>query len=113
MTWENHHGRMAPGDSSASLPGLRRELNLFDVTAIVVSTIIGSLILLIPSFIAAQLKSLGAVLVWVVGGILTVFGALSLSELAQCTLAPAVSVPTCGTLTAGCPRFCTRGGYFS
>lgn len=62
--------------------GLRRELNLFDVIAVVVGTVIGSGIFLIPSFIAAQLGSFGAVvLVWVVGGILTIFGALSLAEL--------------------------------
>jgi basic amino acid/polyamine antiporter, APA family len=63
-------------------PTLRKELNFFDAVAIVVGTIIGSGIFLIPSFIAAQLHSLAAVLfVWVVGGILTVFGALSLAEL--------------------------------
>jgi APA family basic amino acid/polyamine antiporter len=61
--------------------GLRRELNLFDAIAVVVGTIIGSGIFLIPSTIAAQLHSLGAVLlVWIVGGILTVFGVLSLAE---------------------------------
>jgi amino acid transporter len=66
----------------ASPPTLRKELNLFDAVAIVVGTVIGSGIFLIPSSIAAQLNSLGAVLlVWVVGGILTLCGALSLAEL--------------------------------
>lgn len=61
---------------------LLKELNLFDAVAIVVGTIIGSGIFLIPSSIATQLHSLGAVLlVWVVGGVLTLFGALSLAEL--------------------------------
>ncbi|MHB8485577.1 MAG: APC family permease [Candidatus Acidiferrales bacterium] len=71
------------GDVVAASPlPLRKELNLFDAVAVVVGTIIGSGIFLIPSFIAAQLNTLGAVLlVWVVGGILTVFGALSLAEL--------------------------------
>ena len=65
-----------------SLPTLRTELNLFDTVAIVVGTIIGSGIFLLPSFVAAQLNSLGAVLlVWLVGGVLTMFGALSLAEL--------------------------------
>ena len=42
----------------------------------------GSGIFLLPSFIAVQLPSLGAVLVvWVGGGILTICGALSLAEL--------------------------------
>jgi APA family basic amino acid/polyamine antiporter len=72
----------AANDAVASPPTLRKELNLFDAVAIVVGTIIGSGIFLIPSFIAAQLNSLWAVLlVWVVGGILTLSGALSLAEL--------------------------------
>jgi basic amino acid/polyamine antiporter, APA family len=66
----------------AHSPNLRRELNLFDVIAVVVGTVIGSGIFLIPSYIAAQIHSFGVVvLVWVVGGILTAFGALSLAEL--------------------------------
>ena len=73
---------MRQGPSSLSPPTLRKELNLFDVVAVVVGTVIGSGIFLLPSFVAAQLNSLGAVLfVWVVGGILTVFGALSMAEL--------------------------------
>lgn len=69
--------------SAASPPlALRKELNLLDAVAIVVGTTIGSGIFLIPSAIAADLHSLATVLlVWVVGGILTVFGALSLAEL--------------------------------
>jgi len=60
--------------------GLRKGLNLFDAVAIV--TIIGSGIFLIPSAIAVQLHSLAAVLlVWVVVGILTLFGAMSLAEI--------------------------------
>src|SRR5580700_7529932 len=61
---------------------LRKELNVFDAVAVVVGTVIGSGIFLLPSFVAAQLHSLGAVLlVWLVGGILSLFGALSLAEL--------------------------------
>ncbi len=61
---------------------LRKELTLFDAVTVVAGTVIGSGIFLLPSFVAAQLDSLGAVLlVWVAGGILTVFGALSLAEL--------------------------------
>jgi len=63
-------------------PALRRELSLFDGIALVVGTVIGSGIFLIPSSIAADLRPLGAVLlVWALGGVLTVFGALSLAEL--------------------------------
>lgn len=61
---------------------LRKELNLFDTSSIVVGTMIGSGIFLLPSFIAMELGSLWAVLaVWIVGGLVTVFGALSLAEL--------------------------------
>ncbi len=77
--------RRAASDAThvaAAPPVLRKDLNLFDAMAVVVGTIIGSGIFLIPSSIAGQLNSLGAVLlVWAVGGILTVFGALSLAEL--------------------------------
>lgn len=78
------HERPALGAEHAagSPPALRKELSLFDAVAVVVGTTIGSGIFLIPSSIAAQLHSLAAVLlVWVVGGVLAVFGALSLGEL--------------------------------
>ncbi len=75
-------GATHPESTAASPPALRKELNLFDTVAIVVGTTIGSGIFLIPSSIASELNSFGAVLlVWVLGGILTVFGALSLAEL--------------------------------
>lgn len=73
---------LADGNGSTPPPALRKELNLFDAVAIVVGTTIGSGIFLIPSSIAAQLNSFGAVLlVWTIGGVLTVFGAMSLAEL--------------------------------
>ena len=78
----NRGSAFATKDTSASPPTLRKELNLFDAVAVVVGTTIGSGIFLIPSSIAAQLHSLAAVLLaWMIGGILTLFGALSLGEL--------------------------------
>jgi APA family basic amino acid/polyamine antiporter len=75
-------GEIATVDAVVSPATLKRELSLFDAVAVVVGTIIGSGIFLLPSFVALQLHSLGAVLlVWVVGGLLTVFGSLSLAEL--------------------------------
>ncbi len=72
----------ATKETSASPATLQKELNLFDAVAVVVGTTIGSGIFLIPRSIAAQLHSLAAVLLaWVIGGILTLFGALSLGEL--------------------------------
>ncbi len=61
---------------------LRRELGIFDATSIVVGTVIGSAIFLIPSAIAADIASAKVVfLIWITGGVLTLFGALSLAEL--------------------------------
>ncbi len=61
---------------------LARDLSLRDGIAIVVGTVIGSGIFLAPGSVARQLPSFTAVmLVWVLGGILTLFGALSLAEL--------------------------------
>jgi len=66
----------------AGHPSLARELTLLDATAIVVGTVIGSGIFLVPSSVAGQLDSLLAVLlVWIVGGALSLFGALSLAEM--------------------------------
>jgi APA family basic amino acid/polyamine antiporter len=61
---------------------LVRELGLIDATSVVVGTIIGSGIFLVPGNVAQRLESLTLVLVaWLVGGILSLFGALSLGEL--------------------------------
>ncbi|MGH9803932.1 MAG: APC family permease [Candidatus Acidiferrales bacterium] len=62
--------------------GLVRELGLADGVSLVVGSIIGSGIFLVPQAVAQQLSSFSAVLlVWVAGGALTLFGALSLAEL--------------------------------
>ena len=59
-----------------------RELRLRDATAVVAGTIIGSGIFLVPRSIAGQLSSFAAVLlVWITGGLLSLFGALALGEL--------------------------------
>jgi basic amino acid/polyamine antiporter, APA family len=77
---------LSPPDAGhpSSAPELRRELTLFDGIAIAVGTTIGSSAYLVPSTIAGQLRSLATVLLaWVIGGVLTVLGALSLAELAS------------------------------
>lgn len=69
-------------DYRANAVGLRRELRLRDATAIVAGTIIGSGIFLVPGNIANQLSSFPLViLVWLAGGLLSLFGALALGEL--------------------------------
>jgi len=64
-------------------PGeLKAELGLFDATMINVGTIIASAIYLVPAGIAAHFSGVfPTVLVWVVGGAVSLFGALSMAEL--------------------------------
>ncbi|MEO7649880.1 MAG: amino acid permease [Bryobacteraceae bacterium] len=65
-----------------NLRELPRKLGLFDATAVVVGTMIGSAIFLVPSSIARSLPSTGSILaVWVVAGVLSFFGALAYAEL--------------------------------
>ncbi len=64
---------------TAELP---RELTLLDSTMVNVGSIIGSGIFIVPATIALQLQASSlVVLVWIVGGIVTLFGALSVAEL--------------------------------
>lgn len=79
---ESEDAAVAVAEGAPPSAPLRKELNLVDAVAMVVGTVIGSGIFLLPSFVAIQLHSLVAVmLVWLVGGLLSLFGALSLAEL--------------------------------
>lgn len=61
---------------------LKRELSLFDATTINVGTMIASAIFLVPATVALQLRSPWlAVVVWVVGGVVSLLGALCMAEL--------------------------------
>ncbi len=61
---------------------LVRVLGFKDVIGILVGTVIGSGIFIVPAAIAAQVRSPVVLLtVWAVGGVLSFFGALSFSEL--------------------------------
>ena len=63
---------------------LTRTLGLLDATALVVGIIIGASIFVQPSLITGTVPSLGAVYaVWIVSGVLTLFGALIAAELAS------------------------------
>jgi basic amino acid/polyamine antiporter, APA family len=65
-----------------SQPRLVRSLGLREGIAIQMGMIIGSGIFLVPATIAGHLVSLGPILiVWVLGGLMVLFGALSLAEL--------------------------------
>jgi basic amino acid/polyamine antiporter, APA family len=62
--------------------GLARDLTLFDAINLVIGTIIGSGIFLVPAEIARAVHTPGWMLgVWIIGGVLTMLGALSLAEL--------------------------------
>ncbi|HVH67078.1 MAG TPA: amino acid permease [Gemmatimonadales bacterium] len=64
------------------MPELKRQLGLLDSTMINVGTIIASAIFIVPSAIAAALQATGpAILVWLVGGAVSLLGALSVAEL--------------------------------
>jgi APA family basic amino acid/polyamine antiporter len=63
--------------------GLKRELGVWSAAAIVVGTVIGSGIFLVPSVMARNVGSpLKVFGVWIFGGLLSLFGALSYAELA-------------------------------
>jgi len=65
--------------ANAELP---RKLGLIDATAIVVGTVIGSAIFLVPNTVARNLPSVPLIfLVWSVTGLLSFFGALAYAEL--------------------------------
>jgi APA family basic amino acid/polyamine antiporter len=70
------------GNSRGHEAELSRELGLFDTVSLVIGTVIGSGIFLVPAEIARAVHTPGWMLsVWVIGGILTLLGALSLAEL--------------------------------
>lgn len=80
-------------EPSATAPReLPRKLGLVTGMAVVVGVIIGSGIFRVPSPIAAAAGDLtGIALVWILGGIVALFGALSIAELA--TMYPAAGGP--------------------
>jgi basic amino acid/polyamine antiporter, APA family len=69
-------------NQAAARPELARDLGVFQSTAIVVGTIIGSGIFLVPSEMMQAVGSARLVyLAWFVGGLLSFFGALTYAEL--------------------------------
>jgi len=62
---------------------LKRDLGIWSAAAIVVGTVIGSGIFLVPNAMVRNVGSPGMVFaVWIFGGVLSLFGALSYAELA-------------------------------
>ena len=72
------------GEGEARKPQLLRALGLKEGLAIHISAIIGSGIFIVPAAIAGHLHSMGLILlVWVLGGLLSLFGALTVAELSS------------------------------
>jgi len=62
---------------------LKRELTLFDAVMINAGTMIASAIFIVPATVAAAVHGTAAMtLVWVIGGLVSLLGALSIAELA-------------------------------
>jgi len=71
-----------PAESPSPPHELPRVLGFGDVIGILVGTVIGSGIFIVPATIASEVRSPALILsVWVVGGLLSFFGALAFSEL--------------------------------
>src|SRR6266568_3789556 len=74
--------RVAVSGSAERRPQLVRGLNVWHATSIVAGTIIGSGIFLVPAEMMQAVGSAGLVyLAWIVGGLLSFFGALTYAEL--------------------------------
>lgn len=75
----DHERPQGPGLSAQALP---RKLTLFDGAALLVGTVIGSGIFVVPSLIAQRVPEPGLVIgIWVFSGLLVLCGALTLAEL--------------------------------
>ena len=72
-----------PASAVSEQPQLLRALGLWDTTAIVMGIMIGSAIFIVPAEVTREVGSERAALcVWVISGLLSLFGALSFAELA-------------------------------
>src|SRR6185312_7756634 len=73
----------AESQPGVSQPGLQRVLGFWSAVSIVIGTVIGSGIFLVPARMITEVGSTPMLfVVWVVGGLLSLFGALTYAELA-------------------------------
>lgn len=71
-----------PPEPRTSNQELRRTLGTWDLTLLVIGNVIGSGIFIVPSVVLRQSGSVNvAIAVWLVGGVLSLFGALAYAEL--------------------------------
>src|SRR5467141_2568118 len=74
---------LPPSHISTASVDLKRELGLFDAVMINAGTMIASAIFIVPATVAAAVHGTALMtLVWVIGGIVSLLGALSIAELA-------------------------------
>jgi len=79
---QGRSSKFAIQNPKSQIVSLPRAIGYLGSTAIVVGTIIGSGIFLVPHNVAMQVGTLGSLFaVWVMGGLLSLAGALSLAEL--------------------------------
>ena len=82
MPQADSHGQ-APPAVDASTPQLLRALGLWPAVSIVIGVMIGSAIFIVPAEITREVgNARWAHLVWIVSGLLSLFGALTFAELA-------------------------------
>jgi basic amino acid/polyamine antiporter, APA family len=82
MSLQTSDRAISPSSRSTTGPELVRSLNVWHATSIVAGTIIGSGIFLVPAEMMQAVGSAGLVyLAWIVGGLLSFFGALTYAEL--------------------------------
>lgn len=73
----------SPQSPTPTTLDLKRELSLFDAVMINAGTMIASAIFIVPATVAAAVHGTAVMtLVWVIGGIVSLLGALSIAELA-------------------------------
>ena len=91
---------------------LSRSLRERDLLLLFVGSVIGSGVFLTPGLILRQLGgSVGySLLVWVMGGVLSLLGALTYAELAASKQADCIAIFEMGS--GGCRRFYTDGDSF-
>jgi basic amino acid/polyamine antiporter, APA family len=71
-----------PSDRLCSAMSLQRKLNLFDATMLVVGNVVGAGIFTTAGFLAGELPNpIFFLAVWLVGGVLTICGALTYAEM--------------------------------
>lgn len=71
-------------DTNSGSSGLIRQLSWLDAAAIIIGTIIGSGIFIVPGMVARNISSPGLILItWVLGGVLCLLGAFIFAELAS------------------------------